>query len=180
MPRASARLIRVAVLTACASLAAAPAGAEPLKGRYDAVVDAAMACAAATGPTGVDRKALAAAGWGDTVSAEIDHLPASWARNPKSPFEVRINQYDLMQPEECSLSANFKKQRDYEEVRKRLEQRLRRAPDSVEPDDMRTVTWLGAKNAVELWMMPAHKLCYECPTMFATIRPTSKGNGAKP
>lgn len=152
---------------------AAPAGAQspPLAGRYDALAEAAGACVKATGREGVDRKVLASSGWGESSSGEIDHNPVSWAYSKRNPFILRINAFQFGDPEQCWMTAGFKKLKDFAEVRSRLERLIGRAPDKVESDDMRETTWVNAENSLELWMMPASKLCSECPTMFVTIRP---------
>jgi hypothetical protein len=152
---------------------AAPASADspPLAGRYDALAEAAGACLKATGRNGVDRASLAASGWGETSSGEIDHNPVSWAYSKRNPFVLRINSYQLTDPEHCWMVTRFKRQKDFAEVRLRLERLLGRAPDSADDDDMRETSWVNAENTIELWMMPASKLCSECPSMFVTIRP---------
>ena len=151
--------------------APAPAAAESLDGRFDDFVDGAMACAGATGPQGVDRAALASAGWSDVVTGEIDHNPVSWARRNGNPFTLRINSHDWTEPEGCWLTAEFERDSDYDRVRRELEARIGRAPDHVEADDMRTTRWIDTANTVELWMMPEHELCGECPTVFVTVEP---------
>lgn len=152
---------------------AAPAGADspPLAGRYDALVEAAGACLKATGRKGVDRTVLASSGWGGTSTAEIDHQPVSWAYSKSNPFVLRINAFKFTDPEQCWMTADFKRQKDFAEVRSRLERLLGRAPDSAESDEMRETRWVNPENTLELWMMPASKLCSECPTMFVTIEP---------
>lgn len=152
---------------------AAPAGGVPLGGRYDAFVEAAAACVRATGPKGVDRKLVASAGWGTASSAETDHRVLSWAQSERNPFVLRINSNQPFEPEHCWFVAEFKKQRDFDQVRQRLERLLGRAPDLVETDDMRTTRWTNAGNVLDLWMMPASKLCWECPQMFLTVEPRS-------
>jgi hypothetical protein len=148
-----------------------PAGAVPLDGRYDAFVEAAAACVRATGPKGVDRAVIASAGWPAASSAETDHTLLSWAHSPRNPFVIRMNSHDMLEPEHCWFVAEFERQRDYDEVRRRLERLIGRAPDAVDADDMRGTRWTNAENELELWMMPASKLCSECPEMFFTVKP---------
>jgi hypothetical protein len=150
-----------------------PARAETLNGRYDAFVEGAATCAAATGPTGVDRAIVSSAGWTGFGSAETDEMVLTAAHNRRNPFPLRINATSAAEPEHCWLSADFKADRDYAQVRRRLERRFGRAPDQVDENNMRAARWLNPGNVAELWMQPAHRLCYECPIMFFTVRPRS-------
>jgi hypothetical protein len=149
--------------------------AEPLNDRHQAFVDAAGACVDATGYRGVDRGILASAGWGRIGSGEIDHNPVSAAWSEQNPFPLRINAFELGDPEECWVTAEFDPSRDFGEVRRLLERRLRREPDSAEPDDMRTTRWLNPQNVVELWMMPANEALGIDPNIFVSVvpRPTN-------
>ena len=138
----------------------------------------ASACAATTGPEGVDRAALALAGWGDVATGEIDHNPVGWARSADNPFTLQITGSELGEPDHCWVSVEFKNIDEFDEVRRRLEVRFGRAPDSAEPDDMRTTAWVNAVNTVELWMMPAHEMCSECPLLFVTVDPRMSESAA--
>ena len=150
---------------------AAPAGAERLDRRYDDFVEAAGACVAATGPAGVDRAAVASAGWPEVASAETDDMVLSAAHSRRNPFPLRINANNPLEPEHCWFSVEFRSDRDYAEVRQRLERRFGRAPDQVDANDMRGARWLNPGNVAELWMMPASRLCSECPIMFFSVAP---------
>ena len=165
--------MRFAACLAAATLVAGatPVAGEALAGRYSDFTDAAMACVRVTTTEGVDRAALASAGWSDVASAEIDHNPVSWARRSDNPFVARINAGALGEAEHCWVSTEFDEQEEYELVRAELEARIGQAPDSVETEDMRETEWIRASNTVELWMMPEHELCGECPIMFVTVRP---------
>lgn len=170
-------MLRKALLAPLAlATMAAPARGEspPLAGRYDALVEAANACLKATDRRGVDKAVLAASGWSRTSAGEIDHNPVYWAYNDRNPFFLRVNAFDLAGPEECWMTTGFKRQKDFQEVRVRLERLLGRAPDSVGSNDMRETRWVNSDDVVELWMMPASKLCSECPTMFLNIGPRTE------
>lgn len=161
-----------AILSAALLFAAAvPAHGVPLDGRYDAFVGAARACVAATGAEGVDRKAIASAGWPAESSGEVDHNPVAWAFSDRNPFVVRINSFSPLEPEQCWFTAEFEEERDYDEVLRRLVGSFGRAPDETDANDMRGVRWRSAETVSELWMMPAHELCSECPTMFFSVEP---------
>ena len=151
--------------------AAAPAHGVPLDGRYEAFVAAARACVAATGPEGVDRKAIATAGWPAESAGEIDHNAVAWAHSERNPFLLRINSFSPLEPEQCWFTAEFEELRDYDEVLRRLVALFGRAPDESDSNNMRGARWRSAGSIAELWMMPAHELCSECPTMFFSVEP---------
>ncbi len=169
-----------AALAAVALLAGAvPAGAVPLAGRYDAFVEAASACAAATGGGEVDRTILAAAGWTDLRTGEIDHLPVSMSFSERNPFPLRTSHSEFLAPEGCWFVAEFEEGGDFDEVRRRLEARFGRAPDSIDADDMRGTRWVSERNVVELWMLPASELCSECPQMFLDVQAPAPDEAAE-
>lgn len=148
----------------------ASASSELLNGRYDAFVEAAETCAAATGPTGVDRAVVSSAGWPQVASGETDDMPVSAAYSRRNPFALRINASHPSEPEHCWFSVNFTSDGDYAQVRSRLEHRFGRAPDEVDDNDMRGARWLNPGNSAELWMAPA-SVYYPEPIMFFTVRP---------
>ena len=76
-----------------------------------------------------------------------------------------------MEPEHCWFTADFEDQREYDQVRQRLERLIGRAPDEVDSDDMRGARWRNPETVVELWMMPEVELCSECPIMFFSVEP---------
>ena len=167
MSRIAIRLFAAVMLFALE----ASASGEPLKGRYDLFVQAAAACVAATGADGVDRASVASSGWPQTGSAETDETILTAAYSEANPFVLRINGHGPLDPEGCWFTAEFRAKKDFAEVRRRLERRFGRAPDEVDRDDMQGTRWLNPNNVAELWMMPAHKLCSECPTMFFSVNP---------